>query len=511
MSWGLDFIQALAQQNRAPKWRVHGRGKSLSTGWNAGESWHASSHMGMGAPSAVIDPRSVRVEGQRVQPRTWNNTVGGFSFDITAHQSFVKSRMRRGNWMELWLSFGEGYGELEERVAIGVLHDLVWRGGSKWSVRCLGPLAGLVSRMDTDQSCQLWWDRPSTTLASSYTAGAGSMVVADASIFIDPSGAPHDMGVWFGGGEWFRYSAIGGNTLTIAEEGFLHSTAASGTYNAGTKVYALPLYDGHPIDVMLRTLVSTGDGSNGAYDQYYAWQGFGIPQNLIWAEDAALWKGYRVPSGTTWRMQYASDDTNNNTSGLAFLHSTVGKLGFWYAVRQGKFTARAALRPGIGFSSAAAFRVHIKDDDIARVESVNWWSPDAPKEWTTTRIVGNNGSTTSSADTVKTRPGGARFDIDISDVQHLSGTESVHRDEMNDKPGAWYRTVHRDATLRLRGWHWAALCPGDWVLLSTKRFGPQYGTRNEYSGERAMVTAVDPFQGPYTVVTLALNSNESNA
>ena len=52
-------------------------------------------------------------------------------------------------------------------------------------------------------------------------------------------------------------------------------------YNPGSAVDNFILFDGHPIDIILKILTSTGNGTNGAYDVYPKGQGIGLPVDQI--------------------------------------------------------------------------------------------------------------------------------------------------------------------------------------------------------------------------------------
>jgi len=350
------------------------------------------------------------------------------------------------------------------------------------------------------------------TLNVGYTPGVSASIDIDApnAQYFDPSGL-HWLGVWMenfyipGESMWISYSTRSGTTPMLLGglvEGAFGGPTFTTAQPAGHQVKVLPVYTGQPISLMLRILASTGLGTNGPYDVYQKNTGLGLPQTLFDRYDAEVWRDRRgLIAALSAPMSFAFADPPGN--GLGFFQERFSRYGFWYVQRQGQLSCRAAMR-----SSAIVPAFEITDDDIAFVDSFEWWSTEQPVEYAELAIAGNNLTTVGTVGEVDTRPGLKRATIDITDLQHVSGEESTVASDIFTNTEEWWTQIPRPIRLTLRGWHWAQMVPGDWTYLTTDRIGPPLKDSGGYRNERAMVTQVTPFVGPYTQVTIQVLPNE---
>jgi hypothetical protein len=90
---------------------------------------------------------------------------------------------------------------------------------------------------------------------------------------------------------YLRYTGTSGVTLTGIDNtlGFGQTDVTIGG-GVGHKVKPVYLWQGHPLDVLMELLMSTGAGTNGAWDVYPAQMGMSIADELVDTTDIIAWK-----------------------------------------------------------------------------------------------------------------------------------------------------------------------------------------------------------------------------
>ena len=134
---------------------------------------------------------------------------------------------------------------------------------------------------------------------------------------------------------------------------------------------------GHPIDILLKILTSTGDGTNGPFDKYPRSWGLGVPIELI--SEAAFNQARRIlqlSSGNYhWRLLIEQEQADPST----FISQIFNPAGIWLCVRQGQIICRLARdmhKAGLQRQPEDLF-----DGDLLEVPVVHWYPTDQPQTY----------------------------------------------------------------------------------------------------------------------------------
>lgn len=138
------------------------------------------------------------------------------------------------------------------------------------------------------------------------------------------------------------YTGVSGNDLTGVSTTTIFDTTGSSA-NVGDIVQEVCFINRHPVDMARRILVSTGTGTNGAYDTLPESWGLGVPENLIDMQgftDAATALNATISSGS-----YVVHTISTVPQGpaLQWIQTELQRYGLWLCERQGQITIRPAL------------------------------------------------------------------------------------------------------------------------------------------------------------------------
>jgi hypothetical protein len=150
----------------------------------------------------------------------------------------------------------------------------------------------------------------------------------------------------------------------------------------GTAITYGPLVAGSPLDVLLRTLISSGAGTGG-YDVLP--DGLAIPAGLVDTVDAAALASCVGAVGVTDYFTFGATEPQRTPEGGELL-AWAAYLGLWLCQRQGALTVRAAVDPHESTAWAALYAGDVTDALLLGVGPHSTRAPDSIPEYLGVRL-----------------------------------------------------------------------------------------------------------------------------
>ena len=508
MGWSTEFASRLGGVRRDPVYRLivhsgYGATSYVSGQTPPGQPLTICSAEGYGATSfgpgsALQIGNAIRVDGSRVNPVSWSVSVGGFSVELSGRIGSFRSHCPRGALCSLEMGFVGWDVSRFQRIALSRFR-MCESEGYGVAVRHTAQFDGLGSFLQ-NRIAENWASGSlfhgaggGSTLAATYNGTAGSLQVASASEFERETGATGVMKITPASGDpdyYVKWTGVAGTTFTISPSTELFNTARVSAAS-GSAVTNVIYLSGHPIDLLLRILIS-GNGSAATHNKYPDSWGYRIPLDLIDIGDAEHWRDQLTTgSGYSWEslVSESQEDAWSWVSGYLAVD------GIWPVLRQGQITARY-VQPI--YAPVVRPTMEITDSDLVG----NWrlvdWDPDQPVEHAQLVISNRNGHTTSdttestlTADVmVETLPLKRRLEIDVEDRVWDNALGDAMRPAMTDRHKHTAFRVGELLTLPLR-LNFAQLCPGDLVTVSLPQIlGRCLETMGGYVDQPCMVTGV---------------------
>ena len=508
MGWTTEFTSKLGGVRRNPVYRLIVHTGYSSSGFVSGQTPPGQhliicSASGYGATTfgpgeALQIGESIRVDGSRVTPVSWAVSVGGFTVELSGQIRAFRSRCPRGALCSLEMGFVGWDVSRFQRIALGRFR-MCESEGSGVSVRHTAQFDGIGSFLQ-NRIAETYVSAPlfngaagGSTLSGTYNGTAGTLAVASAGNFERQTGGTGVMQITPASGDpayYVKWTGVAGTTFTISPSTELFNTARVSAAG-GSSVTNVPYLSGHPIDILIRVLIS-GNGTASTHNKYPDGWGYRLPLDLVDITDAELWRDQLTTSaGYAWEYLV----TERQENGWSWLSSLLSVDGIWPVFRQGKITARyvqpihsPSIRPSVS----------IEDSDLVG----NWrlvdWDPDQPVEYSQIEVSNRSGHTTSDStestltfDTlVQSMPLKRRHTIDIKDRVWDNATGDAMRAAMTARHSPTVFRVGEVLTLPLR-LNFAQLCPGDLVSVTLPQVhGRCTETISGYMDQPCMVTAV---------------------
>lgn len=491
MSWSSDFIAGLNQRHTI-RWYV-----SIDDRTNGyGEPWQAGSDPSL-CPDPSVGVRNLQMQGQSLTPRTWETSLGGFSFEVVGGMAASLAALVRGALVYLYVGY-EGMTRSQfARVGVGAIVAVDGRCGASGGVESLQVtvqdlLYALQCRQTADIGAHplFYQTSASTTLTADEAVGSGTYDVASTANFNRPTSGTYPYGYILvetsaGDAYYRRFSATTGTTITIQDAASvgLVGTSDIGATSGDTIREAWGLR-GHPLDIFRSLLTTRGDGLGGTYDTYPEGWGFRISPHLVDIEDMDAFKAADLltPSSGSYEWEFAGVEKQEN--GWSWLSSIYTAAGFFFAMRQGSITCRPVQSPkGLRIHSG----INIDDDEIAAVTGYEAYDSRCSPEYYFIQVTtASSGAFTDLSVTMSTLPAGNTYDYDLTDKVFDNGTAIAAVDLARLKFAV--TTVPEVVRLRVAGLRCAQLTLGDVVTLST-RLCPARDGRGMY-GRDCMVNMI---------------------
>ena len=529
MTWGAGFLADLDDEKHRISLRLVLCPETTPTLYHPGPATEIvlTNYDEGGAYNCLRAP--CRVSGASVDPWTWRYTMGQLEIGFSAMRvvsgveikdqilrDILDAKVARGSVVELWVGFDTTDSADMERVFLGTLFDIQSeRGmGARTAFRLIARDAvslvqSVSNSISTAGALFINTFEVEETLSIAYTVGDATLSMADVSNFERETGGTGAVLLDTGGDPFLlTYTGTSGGTqLTgVSAAGQFYTTASNG---AGT-VANVVLMQGHPVDILRRMFVSTGDGTNGTWDDYPASWGLALPESFVDVADMGDWKT-ATDSTEVWNVIAEEVVTNP----LQWIEGIWGRAGIFPVHAQGMLTVRAA--QDIQGTPTETTGITITDSQIAAVEAWSAFDPSQPWEYTDVETVTGGdprlltqqelfletGSVVYSFETIlagaatlagvsaeaaNTRPSQELRQIDLS--RCLWGPGYADGNETT-RMAPWYLDTREPLTLLGRGLAWARFAPGDVVNVTTSlAFGyVESSGAGTYSSAQMMVVA----------------------
>lgn len=490
MSWSSSFIAELNKPH-SRRWYV-----SIDDRTNGyGDPWQAGSDPFL-CPDPSVGVRNLQTQKQSLTPRTWETTLGGFSFEVVGEMGKSLSALVRGALVYLYVGTEGMTPSQFERVAVGAIVDVEGRKGTRAIESLVVTVQDLPYALQCRQTADigahpLFYQTSATAaLTASEAVGSGTYDVDSTGSFNRPTAGTYPYGYILvetdvGDAYYRRYSATTGTTFTIQDAATVGLVGTSDIGASSTNVIREAWgLRGHPLDIVRQLLVSRGDGLGGPYDVYPAGWGFRISEHLVDIDDMSTFKASDIlaPSSGAYEWEIAGVDKVED--GWSWLSDLLTRGGFFLAMRQGSITCRPVQSPkGLRIHSG----VNLDDNEIAEVLAYSAYDSRVSPEYYNIEVVTyTSGSFTDSSVTMSTLPAGNTYTYDQSDRLFNNGTAIASVDLARLKFAV--TTVPEVVRLRMAGLRCAQLTLGDIVTLST-RLCPARDGRGMY-GRDCMVNGI---------------------
>ena len=494
MSWGSAFVASLDSPSKSIEYALRFIGHSNDYFLGTARTIGNGGLISLGAAQVTID-------NARVTPQRWSVNFGGFSIEIVGDlRPISTSAFRKGAIAELFMSRNRGQ---PERVAIGQLRSLSG-GRGVWRLEFGDLISAMTSRLSTKaEELSFYYNAgTTTTVATNFNfSSSNQLQLADISSF--EKDANFD-GMAFvtnaaGSSAYYTWSS---KVTTSAPAGYLVitstgswptlSTATIATLQAGDKVMAVTRLQGRPDEVFARTLMSTGNATQGSFDDFPKAWGVGINfiSSLINSQDMNLWYS-NVWKTTTGDHHIQLVISSPQDSGIRNLINSTLELGMWPVFRQGRISWRVCQDPEAAV--AVSIAESIRDRDIIQIESHSIYSSSQPVVHGKSSILTSNSSGVESVQALA-----------VTNVRALPANNEIQRDNRFiyriDTPAqsskatkdlgrmsAWDLYTYEELSLAVSE-RFAGLVAGDIVsITSSMIYGYKEAAGKTYLGRRGMI------------------------
>jgi len=447
------------------------------------------------------------IQGSSVIPQRWAVTFGGFSVPLVGDIRQISAGMlRKGAVAELLASLNGG---APERIAIGQLRGLQGQRG-RWTAQFTDLLGMLASRLSTKQGeLNFFYNAGNTTtINTAHTASDTNLLVNDVTIFDKDSNEDGLVKIIDSANSREDYWRWSSKVITSGTAGYLVITGhgawpqqLSGGYNSvpiNQKAMSVARIFGRPDYEFLRMMMSTGNATQGSFDDFpKSWgAGYCFDPNLIDLTDVNQQHGIWNTSSGSYEIQLVFESPA--TSGIRAILDQFAQIGMWPAARQGKITWRACQDP----DSANSTALSISDNDIFSIAQHEIYSSQASACYGKSEITtGAQKASASDPDTINTQS------VTINNIRSMPANNKITRANRFiyrlDTPA---QSVKATADMaRMKRWdfnvwerltlivapRFSVLCAGDIVSI-TSRFliGYSEARGKTYSRRRGMVLGV---------------------
>ena len=494
MTWSPQFISSLDAPSKEIHFGLQFLAPSLDYNFSQGDFVGLHTEIAIGSADVVID--SVQITPQR-----WSVNFGGFSIYIAGDLRPILGRsIRRGAIAEL-IMYRDG---VRNRVCIGQLRSITGGRGT-WQLEFTDFLTLLQSRLAQNASKLPYWYNAGKTASVTSNFNFSSdpkLYVDDITIFEKETGQNgvvfvedsqhNETDYW----TWSSKTSTSGDAgyLTIVATGKYPSLASHDHLHVGDKITSIARLRGRPDYVFARTVMSTGNATQGTFDDYPASWGSGLEWNPNLFNLQSLNEYYN----TNWALSSGTHEIElmvNAPGNISTLIDAFLKMGMWPVWRQNQLEWRVCQNP----NQASWFAVvdHITDRDIISIDNHSLYAPSQSVVYGTSTIRNYDTSipgirlTRFSGTSVKTLPADADIERDLSLIYRVdSPTQPVKANADLTRMRRWDAEPFEELSLTVTEKH-CQLTAGDIVEISSMYiYGIREGAGDTYSNRRAMVLSV---------------------
>ena len=502
MPWSPKFIETLDQPSKEVHFILKFIQSSKDYSLTNGQQYTTTTEVRIGASEVTID-------SSQITPQRWSINFGGFTIVLNGDLRPILSKgLRKGAVAEL-IMVRNGF---RNRVNIGQLRSITG-GRGIWTLEFSDFLSVLQARLTTKiAETEFWYNAGKTAkLTQNFNiSSSANLYLDDITMFekeTSQNGIIKVEDVSSGAIDYWTWSS---KTTTSAPAGYL-TIASTGNYpNTGSAITVLAINDiatslarlrGRPDYVFARLVMSTGSGTQGAFDDYPSSWSSGVEwnpnlfnlQNL----NAYYQTNWATSSGTHEIDVLISQPSNINT----FLDAVLS-MGMWPTWYQNELTWRVCQNPNQ--APWISVQRHLTDRDIVSIDSHQLYSISQSVVYGKSIIRTYNTSTsqyelnTSSGTSIAMLPSEESITRDLSEVYRIdSPVQSVQADADLKRLQRWDKEPYEELDITVHEKH-CLLTSGDIVEISSKYiYGLREPTTDTYSNRRAMVLGVrwNPMRG----------------
>ena len=443
----------------------------------------------------------VTIDSVQITPQRWSVNFGGFTIRIVGDlRPVLNKSFRRGAVAEL-IMVRDG---IRNRVCIGQLRNITG-GRGVWRLEFVDFLTLMQSRLTGNPiETQFWYYAGKTAKVTQNfnMSSSANLHLDDITIFEKETGQNGMIkveDVSTGGIDFYTWSS---KTSTSGTAGFL-TIAATGRYPSTGSITTLSINDvvtsivrlrGRPDYVFARLVMSTGQGTQGLFDDYPASWALGVAfnPNLFSVQNLNTYYNETWATSTgTHEIELLIEDAGNIQTFL----SAVLNMGMWPVWDQNQLSWRVCQNPNQ--ASWFSVRDHITDRDIISIDSHTLYSPSQSSVFNSSTIntfnntTGLNQDVTFSGISIPVLPTSGDISRDLRLVYRVdSPIQPTQANADLTRMRRWDAEPYEELNLTVTEKH-CLLTAGDIIEISSMYiYGLREGAGDTYSNRRAMILGV---------------------
>jgi len=443
----------------------------------------------------------VTIDSVQITPQRWSVNFGGFTIRTVGDlRPVLNKSFRRGAVAEL-IMVRDG---LRNRVCIGQLRTITG-GRGVWRLEFVDFLTMMQSRLTSKPTESQFWfyaGKTSKVTQNFNMSSSANLYVDDITIFEKETGQNGIVkveDVSAGTIDYYTWSSKTSTSgtagyLTIAATGKYPSTAAITTLAINDIVTSLARLRGRPDYVFARLVMSTGGGTQGAFDDYPASWAIGVAfnPNLFGLQNLnAYYNTAWATSSGTHEIELLIEKAGNIQDFL----SAVLNMGMWPVWDQNQLSWRVCQNPNL--ANWFTVRDHITDRDIISIDSHTLYSPSQSSVFSASTIntfnntTGLNQDVTFSGNSIPVLPTSTEITRDLRLVYRVdSPIQPTQANADLTRMRRWDAEPYEELSLTVTEKH-CLLKAGDIIEISSMyKYGLREGAGDTYSNRRAMILGV---------------------
>ena len=492
MGWSQQFIDTLDNGSKEIHYALKFIPPTIDYNLSQGAFVGMNTEIAIGAADVTID-------SAQITPQRWSINFGGFTVTINGDLRPLNggSSFKRGAVAEL-IMIRDG---IRNRVCIGQLRNITG-GRGVWRLDFVDFLTMMQTRLTGNfREVKFWFNAGKTAkLTSNFNiSSSADLQLDDITMFEKETGQNGIILVTNASGA-IDYWTWSSKTTTSAPAGFL-TIASTGNYpNTGAALTTLQINDvvtslcrlrGRPDYVFARLVMSTGNGTQGPFDDYPKSYGLGANWNPNLFNLLSL-NEYYARNWATTTGNHEIDLLISEPSNIRTFLDAVLKMGMWPVWRQNELSWRVCQDPNKAFFFAVVD--HITDRDIISIDKHELYSSSQSAvfekstitvfDTSSNKLVNRSNATT----TVHALPADAQIIRDLSLVYRIDNpNQQTKADLDNLRLHGWDALPFEQLEITVTEKH-CLLAAGDIVEISSNYiYGLQSATGTFYSNRRAMV------------------------
>lgn len=456
-------------------------------------------NVGMSTEIYIADA-DVTIDSVQITPQRWSVNFGGFTIVVNGDlRGKLLTTFRKGAIAELFMHRNGN----KQRVNMGQLRSITG-GRGVWRLEFGDFLTAMQSRLSSKTGETAFWYNAGqvATVTSNFNFSSDTRLYLDdirpfeketgqnGIIYVEDS--QHSVTMFW---TWSSKTITSGNAgyLTIAATNVYPSESDHQHLVSGDKVTSLARLRGRADYVFARLVMSTGNGTQGVFDDYPASWGLGVALNpnlfnLQTLNDYAYI--FNTKTGTHEIDLRIFEPSNINT----FLDAVL-QIGMFPVWCENELQWRAAQNPNTAFW--ASVKTHITDKDIVNIDSHALFSSSQSTTYNKSTITVYNSTThqnqniTYSGQSIVTLPASDTITRDLRLIYRVDNPIQPTKATADlDRIRRWDSEPYEELNLTVTEKH-CTLTAGDIVEISSKYiYGLREASNQTYANRRAMVLGV---------------------